>query len=159
MTYALMRASVFLCVAAVCLLTVEVVFIALAKGSMFPSDRWPETMDQMHDWSAYGSSQLTGEWCGREWTRYNYTEHDMVLPIDRPNCITRIVIENAVRFWNFRRLIFIINDGGDCPALLSLADESFRNRVKCVDRNKIIPGKEGSLWDAVKVTKLTVSSK
>lgn len=81
------------------------------------------------------------EWCGKEWTSFNYSRHDVVLPIDQPNCITRIVIENVVRFWNFRRLIFMINDATHCPSLVALADGiGATNRVHCIARDDVIPG-------------------
>ncbi len=81
------------------------------------------------------------EWCGKEWTSFNYSRHDVVLPIDQPNCITRIVIENVVRFWNFRRLIFMINDAAHCPSLVALADGIIAtNRLHCIARDDVIPG-------------------
>jgi hypothetical protein len=81
------------------------------------------------------------EWCGREWTSFNYSQHDVVLPIDQPNCITRTVIENVLRFWNFRRLIFMINDVAHCAELVALADGiGASERIVCVSRDDIIPG-------------------
>lgn len=81
------------------------------------------------------------EWCGRTWQAFNYSDYDMMLPIDQPNCITRTVIENSIRFWNFRRLLFVINDEAHCPALLELADGGVgKGRVHCIPRDKLVPG-------------------
>ncbi len=65
----------------------------------------------------------------------------MVLPIEAPNCITHLVIANSLAFWNFRRLIFIINDASSCPRLLSIVNGTgHESRVVCIPRDNVIPG-------------------